>query len=104
MADRLSQYSMMPNFNQSMLQPHQMQQQNSQQPHQDNHQALPPFSEQSHLWNQMQHLQSQFRPNNGADVNSPQINQQASFVTLDIFRAAVHRWSVYSVEGYTPDS
>ncbi|PBL03883.1 hypothetical protein ARMGADRAFT_1004572 [Armillaria gallica] len=76
MADRLSQYSMMPNFNQSILQPHQMQQQNSQQPPQDNHQAMPPFSEQSHLWNQMQHLQSQFRPNNGADVNSPQINQQ----------------------------
>ncbi|KAK0470025.1 uncharacterized protein EV420DRAFT_1257420 [Desarmillaria tabescens] len=77
----------MPNFNPSMLQPHQMQQQTSQQQHQDNHQPMPSFSEQSHLWSQMQHLQNQFRPNNGADVNSPQIGQQASLVTLAIFQA-----------------
>lgn len=77
---------MMPNFNPSMLQQQQMQQQGQNQTQQggqaDTHQGMQQsFADQSQLWSQMQNLQ-QFRPNNGAEMNNPQMAQQASPVTL----------------------
>lgn len=72
----------MPNFNPSMLQQQQGQSQTQQGGQADNHQGMQQsFADQSQLWSQMQNLQ-QFRPNNGAEMNNPQMAQQASPVTL----------------------
>ena len=70
MADRLSQYPMLSNFNNNMLQQHQLQQQQSPQQHQDSHSILPSGVDQTMIWQQMQ-MQPQFRPHGAVEMNSP---------------------------------
>ena len=82
MADRLSQYPMLSNFNNNMLQQQQLQQQQQQQQqqlqqqqpsqqHQDSHSILPSGAlDQSMIWQQMQ-AQQQFRPHGVVEMNSP---------------------------------
>jgi hypothetical protein len=70
MADRLSQYPMLSNFNNNMLQQQQLQQQQPSQQHQDSHSILPPNAlDQAMIWQQMQ-VQQQFRPHGAVEMNS----------------------------------
>ena len=69
MADRLSQYPMLSNFNNNILQ-QQLQQQQPSQQHQDSHSILPPSTlDQAMIWQQMQ-MQQQFRPHGAVEMNS----------------------------------
>ena len=70
MADRLSQYPMLSNFNNNLLQQQQLQQQQPSQQHQDSHSILPPSTlDQAMIWQQMQ-MQQQFRPHGAVEMNS----------------------------------
>ncbi|KAF8072116.1 hypothetical protein FPV67DRAFT_1411823 [Lyophyllum atratum] len=89
MADRLSQYPMMSNFNPGLMQQQQQQQQlnqqqaqqaQQQQQQQDAHPPLPGFPDQGRMWQQIQHMQ-QFRPG-GGDMNS-----QANAQMMDLIRS-----------------
>lgn len=69
MADRLSQYPMLSNFNNNILQ-QQLQQQQPSQQLQDSHSILPPSTlDQAMIWQQMQ-MQQQFRPHGTVEMNS----------------------------------
>ena len=69
MADRLSQYPMLSNFN-NILQQQQLQQQQPSQQLQDSHSILPPSTlDQAMIWQQMQ-MQQQFRPHGAIEMNS----------------------------------
>ena len=74
MADRLSQYPMLSNFNNNMLQQQQLQQQQPPQQHQDSPSILPSSAlDQAMIWQQMQQQQQQqqqFRPHGAVDMNS----------------------------------
>ena len=71
MADRLSQYPMLSNFNNNILQQQQLQQQQPSQQHQDSHSILPPSTlDQAMIWQQMQMQQQQFRPHGAVEMNS----------------------------------
>lgn len=70
MADRLSQYPMLSNFNSNILQQQQLQQQPPSQQLQDSHSILPPSTlDQAMIWQQMQ-MQQQFRPHGAVEMNS----------------------------------
>jgi hypothetical protein len=70
MADRLSQYPMLSNFNNNMLQQQQLQQQQPPQQHQDSPSILSSSAlDQAMIWQQMQQ-QPQFRPHGAVDMNS----------------------------------
>ena len=70
MADRLSQYPMLSNFNNNILQQQQLQQQQPSQQLQDSHSILPPSTlDQAMIWQQMQ-IQQQFRPHGAVEMNS----------------------------------
>lgn len=70
MADRLSQYPMLSNFNNNILQQQQLQQQQPSQQLQDSHSILPPSTlDQAMIWQQMQ-MQQQFRPHGAVEMNS----------------------------------
>ena len=70
MADRLSQYPMLSNFNNNMLQQQQLQQQQPSQQHQDSPSVLPSSGlDQAMIWQQMQ-VQQPFRPHGAVEMNS----------------------------------
>ena len=70
MTDRPSQYPMLSNFNNNMLQQQQLQQQQPSQQHQDSPSILPSSAlDQAMIWQQMQQ-QQQFRPHGAVDLNS----------------------------------
>lgn len=73
MADRLSQYPNIPNFmlQQAQQQQQHLQQQQAQQQQAQQQQDPTTFTDQNHVWQQMQHLQ-QFRPRSGAGMSAPQ--------------------------------
>ncbi|KAF9007653.1 hypothetical protein BDQ17DRAFT_1351077 [Cyathus striatus] len=96
MADRIPQYSMLPNFanNPNILQQAQQQQaQQHQQSQQQDHPNLASFPDQTRLWHMQQQLQQQqqqhqqqqqqFRPRSGADINP---NQPPSAQMMEIMR------------------
>jgi hypothetical protein len=81
MAERLSQYPMLPNFNPGLMQSQQQQQQqphvqSQQQQQQQQDPSMQNFPDQARMWQQVQHLQH-YRPG-GADINQQQSNAQAS--------------------------
>jgi hypothetical protein len=81
MAERLSQYSMMPNFNPGIMQSQQQQAQSQQQQQQQQeplHSAMQGFPDQSRMWQQIQHQQMQQYRTGGADLNQQQPSAQAS--------------------------
>ena len=91
MAERLSQYSMLPNFNPGLMQSQQQQGQSQQQQQQQQHQdpahpsGMQNFPEQARMWQQIQH--AQYRPGQG-DMTQQQSNAQVSFSLSAIARLA----------------
>ena len=81
MAERLSQYSMLSNFNpgfmQSQQQQGQPQQQQQQQQQEPPHLSMQNFPEQARMWQQIQHV-NQLRPT-GAEMNQQQSSAQVCF-------------------------